>query len=245
MPNEGALRPIARMQRPHATRYPFRRIMMRHKFFYSLILLGIISLACAAASAQTDVAASIYGAFSGTTTGDGIQQSPSNSAGVLIEARHIANPILGFEATYSYNRNDQTYTTGPVCPVSLVPCSSQTSVPANAHEFTADWIPSLHIANFRPFGVLGIGALVNVPASNDVAVSGGVTDSSTPVPTQTNTRAVYVYGAGLDWGVLPHIGLRFQYRGNLYKAPDLTTLYSSSNSFTHTAEPMVGVYFRL
>jgi outer membrane cobalamin receptor len=54
-----------------------------------------------------------------------------------------------------------------------------------------------------------------------------------------------VYGAGLDWGLIPHIGLRFQYRGNLYKAPDLSTLYTSSGAFTHTAEPMIGVYFRL
>jgi hypothetical protein len=50
--------------------------------------------------------------------------------------------------------------------------------------------------------------------------------------------------AGLDWGLVPHIGLRFQYRGNLYQAPDLTRLYTSSNAFTHTAEPMIGAYFR-
>jgi len=55
---------------------------------------------------------------------------------------------------------------------------------------------------------------------------------------------VFVYGAGLDWGVLPHLGLRFQYRGNLYKAPDLTKLYTSTNRFTHTAQPMIGAYFR-
>jgi hypothetical protein len=38
--------------------------------------------------------------------------------------------------------------------------------------------------------------------------------------------------------------LRFQYRGNLYKAPDLTRLYTSTNVFTHTSEPMIGAYFR-
>jgi opacity protein-like surface antigen len=202
----------------------------------AFILASLALLGVASASAQTDVAASVYGAFSGTTTGNGIQQSPSNSAGALIEVRHIANPILGFEATYSYNRANQTYGCNecvePVsgsCPTSGCPPGPPISVPANAHEITADWIPSLHIANLRPFGVLGIGALLNEPARG--------TD------TQSQTKAVYVYGAGLDWGILPHIGLRFQYRGNLYKAPDLTTLVSSTNAFTHTAEPMVGVYF--
>jgi len=105
-------------------------------------------------------------------------------------------------------------------------------VKSNAHELTLDWVPSVHFANVRPFGVLGLGVLLNVP-------SGGQSD------TQTSTKAVYVYGAGLDWGLLPHLGLRLQYRGNLYNAPQVTTLYTSIDKFTQTSEPMIGVYFRL
>ena len=219
--------------------------MRIHTLLTAIVLASLAGFGAASARAQTDVAGSVYGAFSGTTTGNNVQQSPSNAAGVLLEVRHIANPILGFEGTYSYNRNDETYD----CNLCITPVSgacptigcppARVTVPANAHEFTADWVPSIHIANLRPFGVLGIGALVNVPSSGTVILPGG------SASTQTSTRAVYVYGAGLDWGVLPHIGLRFQYRGNLYKAPDVTTLYSSSNAFVHTAEPMVGVYFRL
>jgi opacity protein-like surface antigen len=209
-------------------------IMRMKSISTAFFLTCIAALISAAANAQTDVAASVYGAFSGTTTGNGTAQSPSNGAGALIELRHISNPILGLEVTYSYNRADQSYNCAGIgCPVGGLPSGPlpPVSVPANAHELTADWVPSLHIANFRPFGVLGAGVLLNVP-------SGGP-------DTQTQTKAVYIYGAGLDWGCLPHIGLRVQYRGNLYKAPDLTTLYSSTNNFTHTAEPMVGVYFRL
>jgi opacity protein-like surface antigen len=211
---------------------------MHARLTNSVFLLFLSVLLCSAvASAQTSVAASVYGAFSGTTTGNGVAQSPANSAGGLFELRHIDNPILGFEGTYSFNRANQTYTPvgaiAQICTPSGCPGpQSPVTVPANAHEITADWIPSLHIANFRPFGVLGVGLLLDVP-------SGG------PSNTSTTTKAVYVYGAGLDWGVLPHIGLRFQYRGNLYKSPDLTTLYTSTNAFTHTAEPMIGVYFRL
>jgi opacity protein-like surface antigen len=79
---------------------------------------------------------------------------------------------------------------------------------------------------------VGAGILFNQPASGQAA-------------TTSSNKPVFVYGAGLDWGLLPHIGLRFQYRGNLYKAPDLTTLYGSSGAFTRTAEPMIGVYLRL
>jgi opacity protein-like surface antigen len=206
------------------------------------------------AAAQTDIAGSIYGAFSGTTTGHGTEQSPANQAGGMIELRHIANPLLGFEATYSFNRANQTYTSpvgNPPCPSPGCSVSTE-SVSANAHEITGDWVPSLHFANLRPFAVLGMGVLLDVPANGQATVTstcpvclGGLPGTSTTMsPTQTSTRAVYVYGAGLDWGLLPHIGLRLQYRGNLYSAPNVAKTFSSTSTFTHTAEPMVGVYFR-
>jgi opacity protein-like surface antigen len=209
----------------------------------AIVAVGVATVGIAAANAQvkevdslgrTDVGLSIYGAFGGTTTGDNIQQSPSNAAGGIVEVRHISNPIVGFEGTYSFNRANQVYSPQSVaCPVSVIPCSAiPAAVSADAHELTGDWVPSVKLANLRPFGLLGAGILFNQPAS-------GQTD------TTSSNKAVFVYGAGLDWGLLPHIGLRFQYRGNLYKAPGLTTLYGSSGAFTHTAEPMIGVYLRL
>jgi opacity protein-like surface antigen len=203
---------------------------------------------------RTDVAVSLYGAFSGTTTGNGVTQSPSNAAGGMFELRHIANPILGFEATYSFNRANQTYFSTLECPGTNCPQSTTTPVSANAHEVTGDWVPSVKVANLRPFAVLGIGLLLNVPTSGQVnstvivgcapmqTVCAGPATTSTS--TTTNVKPVYLYGAGLDWGLLPHIGLRFQYRGSLYHAPDVTKLYTSSGAFTHTAEPMIGAYLR-
>ena len=178
------------------------------------------------AHAQTSLALSAYGAFSGSTSGNGTVQSPSNSAGGLIELRHISNPLIGYEATYSFNRANQSYTS---CVTQNTNCVS-TSVAANAHEITGDWIVSVHLANLRPFALAGAGLLIDQPTS-------GQSDTS------TETKPVYVYGAGLDWGVLPHLGLRFQYRGNLYKAPNLARLYTSTDRFTQTAEPMIGAYF--
>lgn len=210
---------------------------MKKVLLPAAILLAASSIATIPAAAQqTDVALSIYGAFSGTTTANGFTESPANTAGGMVEVRHIANPILGFEGTYSFNRADQDYSAPATCGI---PCGNITSatVKADAHEVTADWVPSVKVLNFRPFGVLGVGALFDVPQS---AQAGG-----TSFPTQTSTKAVYVYGAGLDWGLLPHLGLRLQYRGNLYKAPDVTQLFTSADKFTHTAEPMIGIYFRL
>ncbi len=198
----------------------------------TLLLVGSAALCGAQSYAQTDVALSIYGAFNGTTTANGVTQSPSNAAGGLLEVRHISHPWLGYEGTYSFNRANQTYryTSPPSCLAgSTEPCGLQ-AVSANAHELTGDWIASVKVANLRPFALAGGGLIFDVPSSGQ--------------STSTTSKPVFVYGAGLDWGLLPHIGLRFQYRGNLYKAPDLTSLFTSTDKFTHTAEPMIGAYLR-
>ncbi len=54
--------------------------------------------------------------------------------------------------------------------------------------------------------------------------------------------AAFVYGAGLDWTLHPHLGLRFQYRGNLYEPAHLTDAFTSTNALTQAAEPVVAPF---
>jgi opacity protein-like surface antigen len=199
------------------------------KFQFLILLAALALLSGAAARAQTDVALSLYGAFSGSTTGNGTVQSPSNSAGGLLELRHISNPLVGYDVTYSYNRANQSYSQAG-CPGDA--CPTPTAISANAHEITGDWVVSVHAANLRPFALAGVGLLLNEPA-------GSQSD------TTSAAKPVFIYGAGLDWGLVPHLGLRFQYRGNLYHAPDLSSVFTSTDKFTQTAEPMIGVYLKL
>jgi len=181
---------------------------------------------------QTDISLSLYGAFSGSTSGDGFAQSPSNAAGGMIAVRHIDNPLVGYEGTYSFNRANQVYTP-LVCPATgITPgCDPAQPISANAHEITGDWVASIKLANFRPFALAGVGLLFNQPASGQAN-------------TTSSDKGVFVYGIGLDWGLAPHLGLRLQYRGNVYKAPDLSTVFGSSTQFEHTGEPMIGAYLR-
>ena len=214
---------------------------MESRWMLSVLLLVGAGLACAsskAALAQTDVAGSLYGAFNGTTNGNGTVESPSNSAGALLEVRHISNPLVGYEGTYSYNRANQVYSTSPIFCPAPGPCPTTfATVSANAHELAADWVASVKVSSLKPFALAGGGILFDVPAGTP----GG---TSVNLGTSTSTKPVFVYGAGLDWGLLPHLGLRFQFRGNLYKAPNLTKLFTSTGAFTHTSEPMIGAFFR-
>jgi len=197
----------------------------------AVVLIGTVTLGGAAAGAQTDVGASFYGTFTGSTQGDGTAQKPSNSAGGMLEIRHISNPFLGYEVTYSFNPANQSY--APVAGSCGFLCSNQPeTLTAKANQVAIDWIGSMKRGNLRPFVVGGLGFFITVPS----LALGNI---------NTVVRPMYVYGGGFDWGMLPHIGLRIQYRGDVYKAPNLDSNYAATGAFTQTAEPMAGIYFRL
>lgn len=261
---------------------------------FALLVVTILFIGTFPAFSQNTIAISAYGAFNKTTAGNGVQQQQANQAGGLVEFSHVSGPIAGFEVAYSYNRSNTTYSPDWTVYGSDWPNNMRDATPqecptddgctramlsANAHQFTVDWTPSIplrrySLRNFRPFGVLGAGVLVDVPTSSQATV---ITDFPRGVPpsdprtwpgtrqwpgpavsftttssTNLSVKPVYVYGAGLDWDLSRRLGLRFQYRGNIYSAPNMTkfssapyTYFSTTGSYMHTAEPAVGVYFHL
>ena len=205
-----------------------------------LALLFFLAFSAGArARAQTDISASLFGAFGNTTNYNiGLEhQSPASAAGGLFEFRHIGSPLVGYEATYSYNRANQTYTYTGGEPAGACPSSGcgipTSSVSANAHQLTGDWIVSARVARFRPFALAGIGLLLTEPTK----APAGYTTTSSHEP-------VYVYGLGFDYRFVSALGLRIQYRGNVSKAPAVTSSEGTNGDFTHTAEPMIGAYFK-
>lgn len=224
--------------------------MPRQIAVLSKVILAALVVAipvCASAS-ETDAALSIYGAFSNSTTGNTVYQRQASAAGAMIELRHIVHPWMGFEGTYSFNRANQNYVSTYLCPSNLLStCAPTATASANAHEFTGDWVVSFKALNLRPFALVGVGLLVDVPTGGNSIFNQISTFGPTPIPpfmTSNSFKPVYVYGAGLDWGLLPHLGLRFQYRGNVAKAAQLTNALGSTNAFMNTSEPMIGAYFR-
>jgi opacity protein-like surface antigen len=193
------------------------------------------------AAAQTDVAANAYWTFGGATTGNNISETSNYTAGVMLELRHIAHPLAGYEATYSFHRDSLSY-------VSTVIPAATLLVTADVHEFAGDWVFAMKSGDLRPFAVVGAGVIVDVPTSATYSPC-GITPTphcnTVPnPPTSTSARPVFVYGGGIDCALSTHVGLRIQYRGNLAQAAELTSLIRSSGALTHTAEPMMGAYFR-
>src|ERR1700689_2792882 len=112
----------------------FAQSFFRTQFGMGLFA-GLIAMFGAVAQAQTSIALGLYGAFNGATTGSGTNESPANQAGGLFEFRQIKNPLVGYEATYSYNRADQGYgNSGYGCPAgSIPPCTTSHTAIIPAH----------------------------------------------------------------------------------------------------------------
>lgn len=232
-----------------------------------MLVFGIL-----AAQAQTTIAASVYGAYrSATSNNTSTKQNweyPSSSAGLLLEVRHIRNSLIGYEGTYSYNpANEYFYYSNSAFPCPTGTASSSTtceseedsSIHADTHEITGDWIFSFKHGKLRPFAIIGAGLLIDVPSAGHVQNNDRIwtcTKSShvclpTPVASTANTsktqidlKGALVYGVGWDWSLWKHIGLRFQYRGIVHKGADLSAAFPATNQLTQDVEPMIGLYYR-
>ena len=173
-------------------------------------------------AARSDVTVQVFGSFLTTTTSNGVQQSATNSGGVLATYRYFFDRHNGVEANYGYALNTQNYNVA----------GAVTGVNAYAHEFTAAYVFRLPRKHWTPFALAGTGGLLFDPSNTSGA--------------STQTRATFVYGGGADFNLTRRIYLRAEYRGFVYNSPTfgLETLAGTAR-ITHRAEPSIGFGFRL
>ncbi|MGA3237547.1 MAG: porin family protein [Bryobacteraceae bacterium] len=170
---------------------------------------------------RSEVSVQAFGSFVKSTTDNGVQQSASDSGGVLANYRFFFTNDNGVEVNYGYSLNTQTYglPTGPV------------GVKAHQDEVTAAYVYRHPLRRFTPFAEAGAGALIFDPTDAPGA--------------STQSRAAFVYGAGADFNLVKHIFLRAEYRGLVYDSPTFglsDTL--GPDRVTHRAEPSVGFGYR-
>ena len=173
-----------------------------------------------------DGAVNIFGQFSGTTNGNGIQDKPTYSLGVVASARQTFHYWLGYEINYGYTRYAERYK-APTYGI---------QVQNNMHEATAAYLvhgPTIPIIGLQPFAAIGVGGLVFLPTS----VGGQRYGQQYRIP--------ILYEVGANFPILTsHLGLRLQYRGLSYKVPDYGAPQLAQNVRRTTSEPSVGAYFR-
>jgi outer membrane immunogenic protein len=166
---------------------------------------------------KSEASVQALGSFVKQTTQDGIDQSATNSAGVLATYRYYFSRHHGVEANYSWTSNTQTYT--------------GFGADTNSHEISAAYVFRMPMKRWSPFVLAGAGALIFDPKN----VAGA----------NMQTRAAFMYGAGADINLTNHLFVRGEYRGFVYSSPtyDLAGL-NGLDRVTHRAEPSIGFGWR-
>jgi len=182
--------------------------------------------AAAQSLTKLDAAINIVGQFSGNTSGNGIQDKPTDSLGVVVSAREMFHYWLGYEINYGYTRFAERYT---------APSYGGIQVQNNMHEVTAAYLvhgPTIPLLGLQPFAGVGVGGLVFLPTETGGQGYG------------QQYRIPILYEVGANFPVLTsHFGFRLQYRGLSYKVPDFGSPLLTLNVRRQTTEPSVGAYF--
>jgi opacity protein-like surface antigen len=179
---------------------------------------------------ETDIGGSIYNAFTSASTGTGVQQTPSNAIGGLFELRHIQRPLVGYEISFGYNSANAKFTPTPPPSCGYACNAPPQSLASKGYLVGLDWIFSRKFGRLRPFAVGGIGFFIDEP-NNSV------------YPINDVVRITWTYGGGVDWALSDHFGLRAQYRGNVYSAPNLAVTFPATGKLTSMNQPMGGVFY--
>lgn len=180
---------------------------------------------------QTDIGVSFYEAMNSATTANGVTQTPSNADGVMLEIRHIQSPLVGYELTYGYNAGNQTIAAEPAPNCGLFCNTPPQKLTASTSLVGLDWVFSKKFGNLRPFATGGLGFFIDEPGNSTYGINDTV-------------RLSYLYGGGVDFAFSSHFGVRAQYRGVVYKVPNLSMLFPAQGLYTQTSEPMGGVFYR-
>lgn len=182
----------------------------------------------------------------------GITQSTNNfilpysatvGGGFLAGYRYNLSPLFAVEGDYGWMRNTQNL---------LNPFNLGTGVQTNVQELTGAAVLTPGSSHrVRPYLLAGGGALFFHPTNSAINTLFGIGNN---LGVSVNeTRPAFLYGGGVDFNLTRFMALRAEYRGLVFKAPgvDVSGLSGipvvgslTSSSFTHMAQPAIGLVWR-
>jgi opacity protein-like surface antigen len=196
-----------------------------------IFLLGMTAIALyAQEDYRNDVTISALGSFQRSTADNGINQSATDSAGVLFTYRYFFTDHQGLELNYGYTRADEQFT-----PTTSTSLANATAISTNASEANLSYALRFGFRHrLRPFATAGLGAWVFSPI-NSFTVS-GVAGARFATPD-------FVYSAGVDLALSRRVSFRLGYRGHVFQAPDFGVPSIATGAVSHMAEPFGGLSF--
>jgi outer membrane immunogenic protein len=193
-----------------------------------LLVLSVLSLEAMAQEVRSEVSVQGTGIFTKESNGQGVREKATDTGGVLAGYRYHINRWLSAEAVYGWNRNTQEFTSA----------AGFGRVQADVHQATGGLVVNVPVPRklrVQPYVLAGGGALFFRPTFASGTIAG----------VDQQTVGTFAYGGGLDYSIpsLKKVALRVEYRGLVYKAPDFGLTALKSDTFTHTAEPSLGVVY--
>ena len=183
----------------------------------------------AAQSNRFDVSIGASGMFAKRSSGNGTTLTPTNSVGFLATARFRLRTKHALAFNYGRASDSQIYSTPPF----------SYRIQTHVTEYTGAYVFSpVESERFEPFLLAGGGALAFSPYNTFID------GYQVPVAAVKQTEIAFLYGAGVDYKILSFLRLRLQYRGLVYKAPDLSFPGFLTGAKGHLAEPSAGIVIR-
>ena len=161
------------------------------------------------------------------TNVNGTSYSATQSGGALGTYRYHFGPNVSAEFAYGFARDTQKYFLGG---------TQAFRIQSQVHQATLAAVFNVaHPKKFTPYVLVGGGLVLFYPSGNQTNNISGA---------QTQGKAGFVYGGGINYPLQKNFFLRAEYRGLLYGPPNFGFGGLSANSITHSAEPSIGLSYR-
>lgn len=160
---------------------------------------------------------------------DNGSQGLTPSVAVLGTVRQSVRPWLGYTVNLGYTRSTENIRGFNASARFPLPTATLLAIPGNVYEASAAYLMQKHITpRLTGFADLGGGVLRFQPKDQTVA----------PVI----NRPLGVAGVGVDVSLSNHVGLRAEYRGLLFKYPDLNG--TQGRALTESSQPTVSLIYK-
>jgi opacity protein-like surface antigen len=174
-----------------------------------------------------DVALLGFGQDSSLSNGNSLRDGTTSSGGGMISFRQSPRWWAGYEATYGYTQYSDTYFFG------------EYAVKHSTNELSLAYLlKSPSYGGYHVFGSIGAGLISLAPIQ-----SAGQVTFFTGTPA-TQTLPLFVLSVGVEKRLTDRIGVRVQYRDDVYKSPDFKLAAIDTRRLRSTNEPCLGVYYR-
>jgi hypothetical protein len=174
-----------------------------------------------------DVAVLGFGQDTNRTNGNSIRNGTTSSGGGMVSFRQSPRWWAGYEVTYGYTKYTDTY------------FYAAYRVKHNTNELSLAYLmKSPAYRGYHIFGTIGAGLISLSPTQSE-----GVVTFFTGTPA-TQTVPLFAYSIGVEKRLTDRLGVRVQYRDDVYKDPDFKQAALDTARLRSTMEPGLGVYYR-